>query len=153
VPVELSKAHGQLKVFVTLGTIRPYKFDSLVDKLMQIIPSTWDVVWQLGESVQMDVRGTKFKTIASDDFDRYVQWSDIVISHSGVGSALRILELGKQPILVPRRSSRGEHVDDHQEQVAYELAKLGISKVAEVDELTCGLLEDAATSRIISCDI
>ena len=48
--------------------------------------------------------------------------ADVVISHSGVGSALTALRCGKRPILVPREAAHGEHVDDHQRQVAIELS-------------------------------
>ncbi len=41
-----------------------------------------------------------------------------MISHAGTGSILTALQLGKRPIVVPRRAAHGEHVDGHQDDLA-----------------------------------
>lgn len=139
-----------LRIFVTLGTIKPYKFLSLITNVQRIVPSDCEIFWQLGESIDAPVNiGEKVDSISSDAFDSKVNWSDIVISHSGVGSALRVMELGKMPILVPRRSRRGEHVDDHQSQVADVLSAEGLAIRAEVDELNLELLKMAMDRKVI----
>jgi UDP-N-acetylglucosamine transferase subunit ALG13 len=55
-----------------------------------------------------------------------------------------LLELGIHPIVVPRRKSRGEHVDDHQLQICRLVASLGIATVCEPEELTDATLRAAA---------
>lgn len=135
---------SRLKIFVTVGTISPYRFDSLVLRLSELLSNQHDVIWQLGESYSCLVEGQKFSQVSAEEFDRFVVESDVVISHSGVGSALRILELGKQPVLVPRRAVRGEHVDDHQVQVASALGDIGVVEYAEVADLTMDRIWSAA---------
>ena len=39
------------------------------------------------------------------------------------------MELGKSPVLVPRRAARNEHVDDHQQQTAQLLGCAGLFMV------------------------
>ena len=56
------------------------------------------------------------------DFDRNVETADVVVSHGGVGTLLRILEMGKQPVVMSRLARHREHVDDHQTQVQASLA-------------------------------
>lgn len=136
------------KVFVTLGTIRPFRFDALVDRLLSVLPPGAEVVWQLGETSRDHLPGTVITTMPTEEFDRLVTESDVVVSHSGVGSTLRILELGKSPVLVPRRASRGEHVDDHQAQVADRLSALGLVTKAEVPQLTMEHLLAAHSTSI-----
>jgi UDP-N-acetylglucosamine--N-acetylmuramyl-(pentapeptide) pyrophosphoryl-undecaprenol N-acetylglucosamine transferase len=123
-------------VFVTLGTIKPYRFDALVDRLMEILPSGARVTWQVGETERKDLPGDVRTSMSSADMDKHLSESDYIISHAGVGTALRAMDLGRRPVLVPRRSARGEHVDDHQIQIARELAVRGLAIASEVDDLT-----------------
>jgi UDP-N-acetylglucosamine transferase subunit ALG13 len=74
--------------------------------------------------------------------------ADLVIAHAGVGSALAAMQAGHCPVLIPRRRARGEHVDDHQLQLAAELAARGLASVAEPEELDRPLLAAAAARRV-----
>jgi UDP-N-acetylglucosamine transferase subunit ALG13 len=49
---------------------------------------------------------------------------------------------------VPRRAERGEHVDNHQREVADELDRRRLAVACEADELTTEVLERAATRSI-----
>ena len=71
-----------------------------------------------------------------------------MIAHAGVGSALGALEEGRSPVLVPRRAAHGEHVDDHQEQIAGELERRGLAVSAEADELSYAHLQAAAARGV-----
>ena len=44
------------------------------------------------------------------------------MTHAGVGSILTCLRLGRTPLVVPRQSRFGEHVDDHQVELTRALA-------------------------------
>ena len=70
--------------------------------------------------------------------------ADLVISHSGVGTALLTLEHGKCPVLLPRRRDFAEHTDDHQRLIAEELGRRGLAVWADPDDLTAGHLLAAA---------
>jgi UDP-N-acetylglucosamine transferase subunit ALG13 len=71
--------------------------------------------------------------------------ADLVISHSGVGTALLTLEHGKVPVLLPRRRDRHEHTDDHQRLIAEELGRRNLAVWADPDELTAADLVRAST--------
>jgi UDP-N-acetylglucosamine transferase subunit ALG13 len=50
--------------------------------------------------------------------------------------------------LVPRRHSRGEHIDDHQIQIAAELSRRGIAVFAEAPDLGAADLAMAASRSV-----
>lgn len=106
-------------IFVTLGTIAPYRFDRLVDLVLAYLrqnPSV-DVIWQLGCTTRVDLPGRTVTQLGDTDFAEAVARADLVVAHSGVGVAMNILDKGRIPVLLARRSDRGEHVDDHQHQI------------------------------------
>jgi UDP-N-acetylglucosamine--N-acetylmuramyl-(pentapeptide) pyrophosphoryl-undecaprenol N-acetylglucosamine transferase len=124
-------------LFVTLGTIEGYGFDSLIDGILRTGLADERTVWQLGSTVaRRPLPGRVFDQVSSAEFDAFARGADVVVSHAGVGSLLGLLDMGIYPVLAPRRKSRGEHVDDHQAQIAGHAAKLGIADVTEVDALT-----------------
>jgi UDP-N-acetylglucosamine--N-acetylmuramyl-(pentapeptide) pyrophosphoryl-undecaprenol N-acetylglucosamine transferase len=81
--------------------------------------------------------------MSSTDFTDETRRADVVITHAGVGSVIALIESGIFPVVVPRRSAHGEHVDDHQAEIADLVGQVGIALVREADELT---LEDLATA-------
>jgi UDP-N-acetylglucosamine--N-acetylmuramyl-(pentapeptide) pyrophosphoryl-undecaprenol N-acetylglucosamine transferase len=124
------------KIFVTLGTIKPYRFDALVDALLATGLVDQSTVWQLGDTDRTDLPGTVHAQTSAADFEMYATEADVVITHSGVGTILNLLEWGVHPVVVPRRRVRGEHVDDHQTQIASLVERLGVAVVAEAPELS-----------------
>lgn len=124
------------KVVVTLGTYRGYGFPRLVRRLLEVIPSEAEVLWQTGDT---DTRGLGVEAhdaIPDSELRQAIHEADVVVAHAGVGAALTTLETGKCPVLVPRRHARGEHVDDHQIQIASELRRRGLSVSVDADDLT-----------------
>jgi len=141
-----------LKVLVTLGTIRPYQFTSLVEAVRATGVVGPDSTWQLGVTKASDLPGRSVELLPADEFDRLALEADVVVTHSGVGTVLQLLELGVYPVIVPRRKARGEHVDDHQEQIGRYIAEAGLGTFVEVGDLTAEVLRDAAARRIVSAD-
>jgi UDP-N-acetylglucosamine transferase subunit ALG13 len=132
------------RVFVTLGTIKPYPFTRLVEHLAALLPSDVEVVWQLGVTqAPPGLRGTVHQFMPMTDFTDETRRADVVITHAGVGSVIALIESGIFPVVVPRRSAHGEHVDDHQAEIADLVGEVGIALVREADELT---IEDLATA-------
>jgi UDP-N-acetylglucosamine transferase subunit ALG13 len=50
-----------------------------------------------------------------------------VVCHSGSGIIGAALRHGRRPLVLPRRHEAGEHVDDHQIQIARKLEELGLA--------------------------
>lgn len=122
-------------VFVTLGTIRPYRFDALIDRILQLLPRDADVVWQLGATERNDLPGQSHTQMSASHFRDVAAQAGTVISHAGTGTALELIEMGHRPVLVPRRAERREHIDDHQLQIARDLATRGLVTLREVEQL------------------
>ncbi|WP_166533453.1 glycosyltransferase [Blastococcus xanthinilyticus] len=133
-------------IFVSLGTIKPFRFDALVDAVRDRMRPGDTVTWQLGVTTRDDLPGTVAGELRSEDFDRLVAGSDVFVTHSGVGTLLRALELGVRPVVVPRLAERGEHVDDHQVQVARELDRRGLVLLRSPGELTSADLDPSGVA-------
>jgi len=124
------------RVVVTLGTFRGYGFARLVRRLLELLPHDADVLWQTGDTDTSGLDIVGHHAIPERDLIEAMREADVVVAHAGVGTALAALEVGKCPLLVPRRLAHREHVDDHQTQIAHELERRGLSMSVEVDDLT-----------------
>ncbi|OMQ16641.1 hypothetical protein A7K94_0201125 [Modestobacter sp. VKM Ac-2676] len=140
---------GDIRLFITLGTLRGYAFHSLIDRVLQAGLANEHTVWQLGDTEpQVELPGRVHREVPGPDFERYATEADVVITHAGVGTVLNLLELGIAPIAVVRRRFRGEHVDDHQQQLAQLMNGTGIGFAVEVDELGSEIVARAAGHRV-----
>ena len=118
-----------LKIFVTVGTVHKYAFQRIV-KLVNSVRHEGDyIVWQIGDVSHKESSGEVHREMSESALKNFLISSDVVISHAGVGSILNILDFGKFPILIPRLSRFGEHIDDHQLQIAALVSKLDLGLV------------------------
>ncbi|SDQ95172.1 glycosyltransferase [Microbacterium sp. cf332] len=141
---EPNEPSGPLKkVFVTLGTIFPYRFDALVDAVVAAVPHDVEIVWQLGATERTDLPGRVETEIRASEFERLSSEADLVITHAGVGTIMQLLDLGAPTLAVPRRQARNEHVDDHQEQICGELLRRGLATVSEAPNIDLSVMERA----------
>lgn len=143
------RSDGPLRLFVTLGTIRPYRFDALIDAVLASGLADEHTVWQLGETTRTDLPGRAETQIPAAEFDRLATEADVVITHAGVGTVLALLEMGIHPVVVPRRAFRAEHVDDHQAQIARLVGELGVASPREAPGLDADAIRFAASRRTI----
>jgi UDP-N-acetylglucosamine--N-acetylmuramyl-(pentapeptide) pyrophosphoryl-undecaprenol N-acetylglucosamine transferase len=134
-------------VLLTLGTI-PYDFRRLVERMVAVLPCGARMVCQTGST---DVSGLPVDARAEmpgHELRAAIQVADVVVAHAGTGSALAALEAGKCAVLVPRELHHGEHVDDHQHQIADELARRGLAIHRSVETLTLDDLREAARFEV-----
>jgi UDP-N-acetylglucosamine transferase subunit ALG13 len=136
------------KVVVSLGTFKDYGFERLVRRLLDILPADADVLWQTGDTDVSGLGIDSHHTLPEHELSEAIRDADVLVAHAGVGASLMALELGRCPVLVPRRLSHGEHVDDHQTQIAGELSRRGLAVTADADELTLDHLATAAATRV-----
>jgi UDP-N-acetylglucosamine transferase subunit ALG13 len=136
---------------VTLGTMQDYQFRALVERSIDVLGPSVEVLWQVGCT---DVSGLPIDAhsqIPAHELASAIEAADVVIAHAGCGSAIAALEAGKKPVLIARRESHGENVDDHQALLADELARRELAIVRGVDDLTSADLRLAASSHV-RCD-
>jgi len=139
------------KVVVTLGTLE-YPFTRLVDRVRAVLGEDVEIVWQVG-GTDAAALGPQARTFMPErELVDAMRDADVVIAHAGVGSALTALEAGKAPVLIPRRHAHGEHVDDHQEQIAQLLVRRGLAVSCEAGELDLGHIAEAAAMRVVMKD-
>jgi UDP-N-acetylglucosamine transferase subunit ALG13 len=139
---------GPVRVVVTVGGNAHYGFERLVRSLHALIPAEWSVRWQVGPSDVSDLGIETVTSLPNEELRREIAAADLVISHAGTGSILTALQLGKRPIVVPRRAAHGEHVDGHQNDLATFVAGEGLALVREADEITLADLEDSRRWRV-----
>jgi UDP-N-acetylglucosamine--N-acetylmuramyl-(pentapeptide) pyrophosphoryl-undecaprenol N-acetylglucosamine transferase len=146
---ERAEADGAIeRVVVTLGTTRQVEFSRLIRRLVEVVPAGAEVLWQTGHTAAAHLGIDARAVIPESELSEAMAAADVVVAHAGVGTALAALEVGKCPLLVPRRPEHGELVDDHQGQIAADLARRGLAVVAEADSLTFGDLVRAASRTV-----
>ena len=101
-------------IFVTVGT-HEQAFDRLLKYMDDWSGKTkTEVVMQTGFS-DYEPQNCKFqKLYPYDEMTKWVEKADIVITHGGPSSFIMPLQIGKIPIVVPRKKEFNEHVNDHQ---------------------------------------
>lgn len=86
------------------------------------------------ESKQMEL----LDLIPKEKLDKYINESDIIITHGGVGSIISAIKENKKTIAVPRLHKYNEHVNDHQKQIVQMFNKkgyiIGLEDVAELED-------------------
>jgi UDP-N-acetylglucosamine transferase subunit ALG13 len=132
------------KVVVTLGTHQRYTFPRLLNRLVELLPPELEVLWQVGATVIDKMPADARRHVPIPEMRQAMREADVVIAHAGVGSALAAMQAGKRAVYVPRRRAHGEHVDDHQVEMARELQGRTLVVAREAGELTLGDLDTAA---------
>jgi UDP-N-acetylglucosamine transferase subunit ALG13 len=101
------------------------QFDRLLKAVDELDTAHHRVV-QFGYS-QYEFRNCEaYDYLPFEDVKKYILTADVVITHSGTGSVMLAMSLGKKPIVAPRYKYHGEHVDDHQLQLVQKLEVDGL---------------------------
>jgi UDP-N-acetylglucosamine transferase subunit ALG13 len=141
------------RLFITLGTIQPYRFDSVVDAVLSTGLADDRTVWQVGATDRNDLPGTTVSHLSANEFEQSCRDADVVVTHAGVGTLMNLFDMGISPVVAPRRASRHEHVDDHQSQIATVLRSRSIGRVTEVEHLDRDAILAASGTAIRRCSI
>lgn len=73
-----------------------------------------EIIAQIGNTDYKPRNYKSFSLIGRDDFQHYMEQSELIITHAGTGSVIPPLKLGKKVIVFPRLQKYKEHLDDHQ---------------------------------------
>ena len=110
-------------IFVTVGT-HEQPFNRLVEYMDEWAKNHKEkVVIQTGFSTY-EPQNCKWKKLFTyQEMIRGVEKARIVITHGGPSSFIMPLQIGKVPIVVPRKKEFDEHVNDHQVEFCEKVAK------------------------------
>ena len=111
-------------IFVTVGT-HEQQFDRLIkeiDDLRKRHIIDEETIVQTGYSNYEPQYCTWQKLFPYEDMIKNVENARIVITHGGPSSFIMPLQVGKVPIVVPRRLDFGEHVNNHQVNFAHSVS-------------------------------
>lgn len=135
--------HPRDLVFVTVGTDH-HPFDRLV---------TWADAWAAGHAgAPCLIQSGTSKAPEHAEWRDYVRYDEMcdamsravaIVCHGGPATIMDARRLGRIPIVVPRSSSLGEHVDDHQQRFAARMAELGQVHLARTRDDVFELLDKA----------
>ena len=105
-------------IFVTVGN--DFRgFDRLLKKMDEIAPLIPNkIVMQRGYSRYLPKNTKYFDFVSMDIAIEYIQKSELVVSHAGIGTIILCKEYGIPIIIFPRRKRHGEHMNDHQLEIA-----------------------------------
>lgn len=117
-------------ILVTLGT-QKQAFSRLL-KYIEESSINDEIIVQAGYTKFNSKKMKIFDFISYEEMNEYIKKADLIITHSGTGSVLTPLKLGKKVIVCSRLSKYGEHVDDHQTQLTEVLVEAGY--VLELNE-------------------
>lgn len=137
-PVAAHRALGDtVRVVVTVGTAAEFGFRRLIVALAKLLAPGGpmqqatgrpvDVLWQTGGTAVTDLPISPTPFLPAADLEAALATADIVVSHAGMGSAIAALEAGRPPLLTARSQRHGEAGDDHQRELAAELARRGLA--------------------------
>ena len=121
--------HRPASVVVVLGTEK-YPFGRVLDQVRETFPRDTSILVQSGSTPGqpgMECRAW----MPHSELQSAIEAADVVVTHSGVGSVLGSLRAGQHPIVLPRCAELGEHVDDHQSELAAVLRKRELATVVE----------------------
>jgi UDP-N-acetylglucosamine transferase subunit ALG13 len=119
-------------IFVTVGT-STFPFDRLLQGVDQLGLEE-ELVVQYGASAIVPRAGVTQQFMPYGNILNHMRDARAVIAHAGAGSILTALYAGRHPIVVPRRRAFAEAVDDHQFELASQLARKGV--VTMVDDVS-----------------
>lgn len=138
-------------IFVTLGS-QKFQFNRLLQALDDLVKNNVlkeKVFAQIGYSDYIPKHYEYKDFLSRDEFIKYEEKADYVITHGGTGAIIGAVKNGKRVIAVPRLAKFGEHVDDHQLQLISQFADLElIIPCYEVERLADAYLK-AKSMRIL----
>lgn len=136
-------------IFVTVGT-HDQGFERLVKKADEIaLEIKEEVVIQRGCTAYEPRHARFFDYASREEMAGWVEKARVVVTHGGAGSIVFALSRGKPVVVVPRLKKYGEHVNDHQLELAGALEREGrVKMVLDVEELKAAL-EAAGDATLI----
>ena len=114
-----------MSTFISIGNAKqPFsRFFEMIDNVEEQLPSPITV--QYGHTPYENNKMEVVDFVDMEEFSERISQAKLIILHAGAGSVIHAISAGQKPIIIPRESQYGEHVDDHQLEFSVKLASLG----------------------------
>lgn len=111
--------------FVTVGNAKQsfHRLLDRIEKIADLLPQP--VLIQYGHTSFTSLKCRTVTFMEMDSFEAAIREADLIITHAGAGTLLQCRAAGKIPIVMPRRSEFGEHIDDHQIEFGLTIMAIG----------------------------
>ena len=132
-------------IYVAVGT-QKFQFDRLIksiDKQVENGIINEEVIAQIGYCNYKPVNFEYKDFLTKEEFDENIKRCDLLITHSGVGTIISGLKYKKPIIVMPRLEKYGEHVDNHQTQIANSFAEMNLLLDCENEKELSNLIIEA----------
>lgn len=140
-----------LKLFVPLGT-QKFQFSRLVIGLNKLVEEKKYAPSEiLMQSSLYEVQPLfQHKILISlADFEHCIRQAEVVVTHSGVNTIITCMKMNKPLVIVPRLKEFGEHVDNHQLEIAELMeVKFKVLVIRNMDELS-NAIEQAKSHKYL----
>lgn len=114
-------------IFVTIGT-QDKKFNRLLEAVDKLDIDE-KIIIQAGTteftSSKPKEKVEVYQFISKEDFNKYMNEANQIITHAGVATIIQGLKLHKKMIVAARLKKYKEHVNDHQLQILENFSKQG----------------------------
>lgn len=125
-------------IFVAVGT-QKFPMNRLLAEIDRLVAEgflTEPVFAQTGCSDYVPEHLESEPFLSKETFEEKLDACDLLITHSGVATIMGAVKRRKPVIVMPRQARYGEHVDDHQMQIAEDFSDKNLTLLAlEADEL------------------
>jgi UDP-N-acetylglucosamine transferase subunit ALG13 len=131
-----------VSTFVSVGNAKqPFqRLLNVVTRLADVLPQP--VLVQHGHTPFIPSRCKAVAFLGMEEFEASIREAELIILHAGAGSVIHALQAGKVPVIVPRLADYGEHVNNHQLELARVLEGQGrVIVTLDPDELLTGVSE------------
>ena len=137
-------------IFGTVGVTLPFdRMIVMLNEAHERLGRKGRVVVQVGDGGHRPENMEAYDTLPLDEMKAFMSKADVVVCHGGTGSLITALRLGCHVIAVPRQSTRGEHYDNHQNEITTAFAARGLIRTANTkEELVAALQLVATTPRV-----
>jgi UDP-N-acetylglucosamine transferase subunit ALG13 len=115
-------------ILITVGTEK-FPFHRLMNWIRVLINRGLvqeEIVVQYGSCTDWPSGVKAYSLLTQNQFQELIQQARLIIGHCGEGTFLLLDATPKPYILVPRSQRFGEHVDDHQIELAVALSQIEI---------------------------
>ncbi len=131
-------------IFLTVGTILPFdRLTRALDVWAMAQAESPEIFAQVGQLRSDSYRPKAFEwteRITPTEFRARMAAAELTVTHAGIGTIVTALTLSTPVLMMPRRASLGEHVNDHQLETVKRLAdRPGVTLAMDAEDLASRL--------------